>query len=280
MNRPRPHSSPDDIPNVEDTLDEALERFVRGDREALTQLDPEMRATVDEMYRWANESGFRNTPQPGKSRRSLRGGRWSPLLSGLAAAVLVGIILYGGFLIFERSRDDPPSEEFQASNGGDLNREPSRMGEDGSLTQEEANLDIYLAFGEYKWPDSYMPTATDIVNSFSPGDTKIEDSPDHRYAPGIGHGVVGNWHSCAWYMAWLDAYRAGDHDAEAEALAVMTNVLPYHPNYHESTRQQRIEIAERAADDDSSLVVRRIELDNCEDRSFRGSTDTGRGGTD
>jgi hypothetical protein len=112
----RPHASPDD----EDALDAALERLVRGDRQGIDGLDPEMRATVDQMYRWADESDFRDEPLP-KARRGPHGNvRWLSQVSGVAAAVLLGIIVVGTFLVYDRSRGDPTPESFFGASGDDL----------------------------------------------------------------------------------------------------------------------------------------------------------------
>ncbi len=247
----RPHASPDD----EDALDAALERLVRGDRQGIDGLDPEMRATVDQMYRWADESGFRDEPLPVTPRRAWGGARWGPLASGLAAALLVGIIVGATFLIINLRQDDSAPESFYGSGGGDM----ADGDGDVNLTQGEYAQAIKVAYRDYRWPDDYTPAVNDIVNYFSTAEDRKESTVEYPYGPEPGHNVVGFWHSCAWYRAWLDAYQSGNVELEAEALDMITNVIPDHFNFHESTREGYTDAARRASLGDPSLVSKLLE---------------------
>lgn len=269
MTRFRPHPSHDDAPDPKDKLDDALEALVRGDRRGLDTLDPEMRATVDQMYRWADESGFRNEPLPATTRRAWGGVRWRLVLSGLAAALLVGTILAATFFIVDLRQDDSAPERSYGSGNGDV------VVLDGVeyLTVRGAEQDVYRVFGEYQWPDGYTPTPGEIVDHFSGGEDHEEREQEGLFTPGIGHGLVGNWHSCAWYMTWLDAYQSGDSELQEEALDVMANILPYQTSNTASAREHDEEIARRAALGDPSLVAQQVQ-GRCDRLSFaQGSED-------
>lgn len=255
MTRFRPHPSHDHDRNPKDELDDALEALVRGDRRGLDALDLEMRATVDQMYRWADESGFRNEPLPATTRRAWGGVRWRSVLSGLAAALLVGTILAATFLIIDLRQDDPDSDSFFGSGGEDL------VNGDGDeyLTQAEYAQTIYAAFGDYQWPDDYTPAVDDIVNYVSTAEDREYSTAEYPYGPEPGHNVVGFWHSCAWYRAWIDAYQSGDSELEAEALDMITNAVPYNFDFDESTRDHADERARRASLGDPSLVARFVD---------------------
>lgn len=251
----RQHASHDDDRDPKDALDDALEALVRGDRRGLDGLDPEMRATVDQMFQWADESGFRNEPLPTKRPKIWDHARWGPLASGLAAALLVGTILAATFLIFDLSQDDSAPERSYGSGGEDM------VDGDGDvyLTQGEYAQTIYAAFGDYQWPDDYTPEVDDIVNYVSTAEDREESTVEYPYGPDPGNLVVGFWHSCAWYRAWLDAYQTGDSELEAEALDMITNVVPDHFDFDESTRDHAVEIARRASLGDPSLVARFVD---------------------
>lgn len=128
-------------------LDRALDAWVRGDATALDALDPEMEATVAQLYAWADAGGVAEepvvveaspavpshtttprTPRPlafagdadpsgHRSSRTLsRRTRIMTAFSGLAAALVLGLSIYGAVpLITDRHADPTPSEiAFQA----------------------------------------------------------------------------------------------------------------------------------------------------------------------
>lgn len=280
MTRFRPHPSHDHDRNPKDELDDALEALVRGDRRGLDALDPEMRATVDQMYRWADESGLCNEPLPRMRPSAWDSARWISRVSSVAAAaILVGIIAFGTFLFVDLSGDDPTPESFPAASGNHLDREASGIGDTRFLTEAEAIEDIYLAFSDYRWPNAYRPTPTDIADYYLGGDDPFEPSEERRYPSGIGHGLIATFHSCAWFMNWLDAYQSGDSGRQTEALAVLTDVLPWHPNYDDGTRAPFQEAASYAARGDPSLVARQIERNECADLPFTSTAEDDGGDT-
>ncbi|CAN5749324.1 hypothetical protein BH23CHL3_BH23CHL3_11480 [soil metagenome] len=254
MTRFRAHASHDDDRNPKDALDDALEALVRGDRKGIDALDPEMRATVDQMYRWADESGFRNEPLPITPRRAWGGVRWRSAVSVVAAALLVGVILAATFLIVNLAQNDSAPESFYGSGGEDM----VNGNGDVHLTQGEYARTIYAAFGDYQWPGDYTPAVDDIVNYVSTAEEREDSTAEYPYGPEPGHNVVGFWHSCAWYRAWIDAYQSGDSELEAEALDMITNVVPDHFDSDESTHEHTEKIA-AASLCDPSLVARFIE---------------------
>ncbi|HWK80399.1 MAG TPA: hypothetical protein VNP95_06510 [Thermomicrobiales bacterium] len=137
-----PPCSPDAL-----ALDRALDAWVRGDATALDALDPEMEATVAQLYAWADAGGVAEepvvveaspavpphaasprTPRPlafagdadpsghRLSRTLSRRTRIMTAFSGLAAALVLGMSIYGAVpLITDRHADPTPSEiAFQA----------------------------------------------------------------------------------------------------------------------------------------------------------------------
>jgi hypothetical protein len=214
-----------------------------------------MRATVDQMYRWADESGFRNEPLPRKRLGMWHHAQWRPLASGLAAALMVGIIVGATLLVVDMSRDDAAPENSFGASGAD----PIDADRDIYITHREYAQAIYVAYGDYQWPDGYTPAVDDIVNYVSTAEDREESTAEYPYGPEPGHLVVGFWHSCAWYREWLDAYQSGDSEREAEALDMIANVVPDHFDSDESTHEHTEKIAKRASLGDPSLVARFIE---------------------
>ncbi len=137
---------------------------------------------------------------------------------------------------------------------------------DGYLVESELRQAVRATFGEYRWPDGYTTTADKILEETYRYATDAEREGS-RSQVGMEHTLIGSWHICAWHMAWLDAWQVGDSELEAEALVVMTNVLPENPSFGESTRDALREIAENAALGDPSLVQRDVSV-NCADLPF------------
>ncbi len=252
----QPHASQDDDRNSKDALDDALERLVHGVRRGIDGLDSDMRARVDQMYRWADQSDFRSTPLPATRPRAWGAARWVSQLSGVAAAaILVGIIAFGTFLIVDMSRDDPAPDSSYGSGGGDM----VDADRDDYITMGEYAQAIKVAYEDYRWPDAYTPTVEDIVNSVSRAEDREESTAEYPYGPEPGHRTVGIWHSCAWYRAWIDAYQSGDSELEEEALDMITNVVPDHFDFDENTHERSEEAARRASLGDPSRVSEFLE---------------------
>ena len=143
-----PTPSPDAV-----ALDRALDAWVRGDVAALDALDPAMEETVAQLYAWADIAGIVDDPEAGVASASStpprgqivtvsptpprppvrnqhpdpgarraappvsRRTRIMTAFSGLAAALLIGLGIYGAVPIFtDRQHDPTPSQiAFQAA---------------------------------------------------------------------------------------------------------------------------------------------------------------------
>ena len=138
---------------------------------------------------------------------------------------------------------------------------------EGILNGAQFQQAVRSAFPEYQWPPGYTTTADSILERFSGG----EWPPGAGYKDGLEHTVIGVWHQCAWYMAWLDAFQSGDSTAQAEALYVMTDVIPNHPSVGAGGQEHLTGIAEAAALGDPSRVTQYVENGVCQDMSFDGA---------
>lgn len=135
---------------------------------------------------------------------------------------------------------------------------------DGLYNMSEYEQAIQLAFESYKWPGNYVPTVNAMLAS-------LENAPpgeEHLFEVGLEYTKIGTWHQCAWYMAWLDAFRSGDIAVQAEALEVMIDVIPSSPVLGPDGVQVLSQIAETAALGDPSEVISMIEGLRCNDLSF------------
>ena len=84
----------------------------------------------------------------------------------------------------------------------------------------------------------------------------------HGFGVELEHTLISSLHTCAWYMAWLDAVRVGDTAVQEAILTVMTEVIPFSPIYHLTVQEASLSIAHQAAPGDPSLVQRHVDL-NC-----------------
>lgn len=129
---------------------------------------------------------------------------------------------------------------------------------DGFYSASEFRQAVRATFPEYRWPPGYTTTADAILERFSGG----RSMEGEGFQVGLEHTVIDTWHGCAWYMTWLDAFRNGDSAQQADALQVMTDILPNSSTLDPSAKEFLLEIAEKAALGDPSLVVQQVE-GNC-----------------
>jgi hypothetical protein len=148
---------------------------------------------------------------------------------------------------------------------------------DGYYVESELRRAIRMTFGEYDWPDDYTTTADAILEETYRYATD-EQREGSLSQVGMEHTLIGGWHECAWYMTWLDAFQSGDSVAQAEALRVMTEILPNNPSLGDGGGVEVLSgIAETAALGDPSLVQRTVGL-SCVDLPFDQAGNQGGGG--
>lgn len=163
-------------PDDEAILDDALERMVRGDTSGLDRLDPEMRATVRQMFQWADESGLRTRRPPStpQSSRPIRL-RVAPALSTIAAVLVIGLIGLAGYLTLSLYPTDdaaptPSIPAFAASafaplTAADCAREPRTEDEVLSILRAPARSDPSappMADAIGASPEASVPTAEEV----------------------------------------------------------------------------------------------------------------------
>lgn len=126
---------------------------------------------------------------------------------------------------------------------------------DESLDVEGVRAGLECTVELFTWPEGKVPN-TDLIADILP-------TENARFRPGIIYSMMAGVNECAWAITWLEARRDGDAALEAEALDVMTNVVPNYvtiiPHFPETAvsfdviEQQR-EIAERASLGDPTAV--------------------------
>lgn len=134
---------------------------------------------------------------------------------------------------------------------------------DGFMNLGEYKQAVQVAFEDYQWPEDYTPTVPVML-------TSLDNAPpgEHFFQVGMERTKLGSWHQCAWYLAWHDAFQSGDSAGQAEALQVMTDILPNRSTIDPSGVQVLSQIAETAALGDPSEVISMIEGLRCNDLSF------------
>lgn len=129
---------------------------------------------------------------------------------------------------------------------------------DGFLTWTELRAAVKGAVPMYPWPPNYRTTPDLVLKQFASGGG--DDVTTGGYENGFEHLLVGGANRCAWEKTWLDARKAGDTKAEANALHVMTDVLPGTPMF---VRQPYLtahykEMIQKATLGDPTLVEREV----------------------
>jgi hypothetical protein len=168
------------------------------------------------------------------------------------------------------------NEEPSGSASADRNANLDADG-DGYYVESELRRAIRMTFGEYDWPDEYTTTADAILEETYRYATD-EQREGSLSQVGMEHTLIGGWHQCAWYMAWLDAFQSGDSVAQAEALQVMTDILPGNPSLGDGGGVEVLSgIAQSAALGDPALVQRHVSL-TCADLPFDQASEQSGGG--
>lgn len=164
---------------------------------------------------------------------------WQPVASG-----------EGGYLPFVPGTGALP--EPKPDLGFDFSEVP-----DGSEFLDRSGLaaELRATEGNFAWPAGYDPDIEAMIAA-------IPDD-DSRYQEGMAYTMLGGYNQCAWYQTWLDAHEAGDEAAEAQALQVMTDVIPYFPNHDPSPSPHLMDIATSAADGDPDMVQQLVTV-NCQ----------------
>ncbi len=226
--------------------------------------------------------------------RSARGGRWWPALElamGLAVIVVLLGIVYGWNPGQIGDGGSPTHPAFGAAPAGvgsieetstptlpgaeptvtaSLNAAPTPTANpttadsfdadgDGFMTSDELATAVAATIPRFTWPPDYQ-VSTELV--MGPVYANSE-SRTGRFEMPFELSMLGTYHTCAWERTWLDARESGDEELAAEALAIMTQIIPYNPNYAPDLAAHMIEIARRAAAGDPSLVIQYVE-NNCD----------------
>lgn len=124
--------------------------------------------------------------------------------------------------------------------------------EERFLTWAQFQQAVAGAIDDYRWPPNYRTTATLVLGTDKPGRDRSSD----RFERGLEYTALDLYNRCAWEFAWLDARKAGDLQGEAEALRVITDVLPNNPGMADSpdVRQFVIQIGQNATMGDPTLL--------------------------
>jgi hypothetical protein len=129
---------------------------------------------------------------------------------------------------------------------------------DGSefLDQEGVAAELRATEDKFAWPEGYDPDVEAIIAQ--------TDAPSNsRFQKGMAYTVLGIYNQCAWYQTWLDASESGDDAAAAEAMTVMTDVIPYIPNNPPNTVAFLQDVAATAAGGDPDMVQQMVTV-NCQ----------------
>lgn len=138
---------------------------------------------------------------------------------------------------------------------------------DGFMTWAELQQAVKVAVPMYPWPPDYRTTPALVIEQFSNGGG--QEVTGGRFENGFDQMLVGGANRCAWEKTWLDARKTSDAKAEADALHVMTDVLPGTPMFVRQPylKQHYDDLMKRAVLGDPSLVQRDV-LHNCKDVKY------------
>lgn len=129
---------------------------------------------------------------------------------------------------------------------------------DGSMNLVELATAVAATIPEFAFPPGYEVSAA-LIMAPAFADAPYRGSSHEMTAEQT---ILGGYHRCAWEQTWLDAQASGDEALAAEALAVMTEVIPYNVNNAPDTVAFFVEVARRAAAGDPSMVVQDV-ANNC-----------------
>lgn len=131
------------------------------------------------------------------------------------------------------------------------------------MKSEQFRAALECAVKDFRWPPGRYPDIEWIMDA-------EEGSPyEWNYQIGLEHTQLGGINQCAWYVTWLEAWKAGNEELQEEALAYMTDVIP---NFEElvsgypsdgrsgGTIQRDKEIAAAAALGDPSKVQYHLDV--------------------
>ena len=137
---------------------------------------------------------------------------------------------------------------------------------DGGMNRGELILAMKARIGEFAWPPAYHMTEAiveDVGSSFMPG---------AGYENGYEITVLKLRNNCAWFLAWFDARRAGDAEAEAEAMRMLREVVPYSVVFDRSTTDYLIEIVDKAARGNTAPLQQYAQTNFCYQQDFASAT--------
>lgn len=117
---------------------------------------------------------------------------------------------------------------------------------------------VHMAFADYSWPVGFELNPETVLQTFTGG----QAMSDSGFEVGFEHLLLGRWHTCVWYEAWLTAFANGDDPAEQEALEMIVDVLPENPSIHPESVHLYEARAERAAFGDPALIQQFVDV-NC-----------------
>lgn len=89
--------------------------------------------------------------------------------------------------------------------------------DDGMMTHEEYRLALTERIGDYTWPAEFRPDPNKIAGRM-PDDALLQDGYETM--------VLMIFSQCAWNLAWIDASRRGDAEAQEESLTMLRDVIP------------------------------------------------------
>jgi hypothetical protein len=133
---------------------------------------------------------------------------------------------------------------------------------DGFYNSDEFVQAITTLYPSYAWPDRYYLGLDAIIEQL---ESRLQPNMSHE-VPGE-YTVIGGWHQCAWQLAFLDAFSAGDDALMAETLTRLRWGLEFNPLTPRATIASREEMYDRAELGDVAQVQQSTTV-NCDPDDF------------
>jgi hypothetical protein len=137
---------------------------------------------------------------------------------------------------------------------------------DGFFTFEELEQAVMVLYPSYEWPDRYRLDPSTALLGF---EQYRNQAP--RFETGMQYAIFDTYHQCAWQLAWLDGFRAGDDALMTESLHQLRTVSLASPTLDPGAREYLDEVYRNAELGDPAMM-QQIVTANCNPADFISAT--------
>ncbi|MDP9359527.1 MAG: hypothetical protein M3R02_30425 [Chloroflexota bacterium] len=139
--------------------------------------------------------------------------------------------------------------------------------DDGLYTFAEFQQAVAALYPSYQWPATYQVDPATLLSGYAPYADR------GRFEVGGEYSIIGGRHACAWELAWLDGYGAGDEALMARSLDQLRTVTLKNPMYDRSVQDALTEMLQRAELGDPAMLQQWVD-GNCRNITFTSSVPT------